>query len=107
VSFSSTLPLFISGHVLITVCRGKRAVGVEYVPNPIFQPNANRSLVRSVRAKKLVVVSAGTFGSPAILERSGIGGKDILDKAGVQQIVDLPGVGEHYQGAQLLLEVPS
>ena len=58
----------------------------------------DKELVRTVRARKLVVVSAGTFGSPAILERSGIGGKDILEKAGVPQIVDLPGVGEHYQG---------
>lgn len=77
--------------------RGKRAVGVEYVANPIFQPNADTTL-KTVRAKKLVVVSAGTFGSPGILERSGIGAKAVLDRAGVEQIVDLPGVGEHYQG---------
>jgi alcohol oxidase len=51
-----------------------------------------------VKASRLVVVSAGAFGSPNILERSGIGSKEILDKNGISQLVDLPGVGEHYMG---------
>ncbi len=67
------------------------------MPNPRFQPDSTAE-PRSVRAKKLVVISAGTFGSPGILERSGIGAKDVLEKAGVKQVVDLPGVGENYQG---------
>ena len=84
--------------------RGKRAVGIEYVPNPLFQEGVEPD-AKIVRAKKLVVIGAGTFGSPAILERSGIGAKDILEKAGVEQIVDLPGVGENYQG-ELLAPFP-
>lgn len=52
----------------------------------------------SYQSNRLVVVAAGAFGSPSILERSGIGAKDILEKAGVKQLVDLPGVGENYQG---------
>ena len=79
--------------------RGARAVGVEYVNDPVTNPEGD-SHVRVVRATKLVVVSAGAFGSPEILERSGIGAKDILDKHGVRQIVDLPGVGENYQGTK-------
>jgi alcohol oxidase len=51
-----------------------------------------------VRATKLVLVSAGAFGSPGILERSGIGAKDVLERVGVRQRIDLPGVGENYQG---------
>ncbi|KAG1859672.1 GMC oxidoreductase-domain-containing protein [Suillus subluteus] len=51
-----------------------------------------------VRASKLVVVSAGAFGSPAILERSGIGAEAILKRCDIQQLVDLPGVGENYCG---------
>lgn len=35
--------------------------------------------------------------SPQILELSGIGRKDILDKAGVEVKVELPGVGENLQ----------
>lgn len=50
------------------------------------------------RASQLVVVSAGAFGSPTILERSGIGAKARLDQLGVKVYADLPGVGEAYQG---------
>ncbi|KAK0520317.1 hypothetical protein OC842_007142 [Tilletia horrida] len=44
-----------------------------------------------------VVVSAGVVNSPQILELSGIGNKDILAKAGIKTVVDLPGVGENLQ----------
>jgi alcohol oxidase len=55
-----------------------------------------------VRATKLILVSAGAFGSPGILERSGIGAKDVLERVGVKQRIDLPGVGENYQDHDLL-----
>lgn len=77
--------------------RGKRAVGVEYVPNSRFHPTAKHK-VRVARARRLVVVSAGAFGSPAILERSGIGGSLVLRNNSITAVVDLPGVGENYQG---------
>ena len=54
-----------------------------------------------MRGKKLVLISAGAFGSPGILERSGIGAKDVLERVGVKQRIDLPGVGENYQGFPL------
>ena len=60
-------------------------------------PDANDT-VHVARAKKLVVLSAGAFGSPAILERSGIGRKDVLERNGIEQKVDLPMVGENYNG---------
>jgi alcohol oxidase len=78
--------------------RGKRAVGIEFSSDPVSFPDADQSL-SIVRASKLVVVSAGTFGSPTILERSGIGAEAILKRCGIEQLVDLPGVGENYQGA--------
>ena len=53
-------------------------------------------------ARRLVVLSAGTIGSPAILERSGIGSKEVLEKAGVKHMVDLPGVGENHIGLSLM-----
>lgn len=46
---------------------------------------------------KLIVVAAGAMGSPLILERSGIGASSILSKAGIKQLVNLPGVGANYQ----------
>jgi choline dehydrogenase len=47
-----------------------------------------------VRAPK-VVVSAGAYGSPALLLRSGIGPAAHLARAGVQPLHDLAGVGEN------------
>ncbi len=41
--------------------------------------------------------------APAVLERSGIGSADRLGKLGIAGIVDLPGVGENYQGSQSVL----
>jgi len=51
-----------------------------------------------MRASKLVIVSAGAFGSPEILERSGIGAEAVLKRCGIDPVVNLPGVGENYQG---------
>ncbi|KAJ6519466.1 GMC oxidoreductase-domain-containing protein [Mycena sanguinolenta] len=88
---------------VLTRCRvkrvifeGTRAVGVEYVSDTVLEPDASPA-VHTVRASRLVVVSAGAFGSPTILERSGIGGLDILRAHGVTPLVDLPGVGRNYQ----------
>jgi choline dehydrogenase len=42
-----------------------------------------------------VVLSAGTYGSPPILMRSGIGPADHLASVGIDVLVDLPGVGSN------------
>ncbi|KAI0066446.1 alcohol oxidase-like protein [Artomyces pyxidatus] len=73
-----------------------QASGVEFVWNPQLLPDADRD-VHTVMASRLVVISAGTFGSPGILERSGIGHSEVLKKVGVEMLVDLPGVGKGYQ----------
>ena len=44
-----------------------------------------------------IVLCAGAFESPAILERSGIGSKPILSAANVPVLYGLPGVGENLQ----------
>jgi alcohol oxidase len=62
----------------------------------VIHPGADQS-VQTALATKLVVISAGAFGSPTILERSGIGSRDVVEAAGVESFVDLPGVGENYQ----------
>jgi alcohol oxidase len=78
--------------------RKGRAVGVEYV-----NENDSKGGRIVVKASRLVVVSAGAFGSPTILERSGVGSKKILDKNGITQIVDLRGVGENYMGIMQII----
>ncbi|KAI0066420.1 alcohol oxidase-like protein [Artomyces pyxidatus] len=76
--------------------QNNRASGVEFVWNRQLLADADRS-VHTVKATRLIVVSAGAFGSPGILERSGIGSPKVLAKVGVETRVDLPGVGEGYQ----------
>ncbi|KAI1785923.1 alcohol oxidase-like protein [Ganoderma leucocontextum] len=78
-----------------------KATGVEYVQNSKVLPGADK-LPHIARATKLVVLSAGAFGSPGILERSGIGAKNILERNGIEQVVDLPGVGENYNDHPLI-----
>ncbi|KAH8929025.1 GMC oxidoreductase [Atractiella rhizophila] len=56
-----------------------------------------------VQAKKLVILSAGALNSPLILERSGIGRKEVLEHAGVKQRVELS-VGEDLQDHSLLYQ---
>ncbi|KAI8931137.1 hypothetical protein NX059_011491 [Plenodomus lindquistii] len=83
----------------------KRASGVEYTPNPEFQVEIGLTAqpVKSVKARKLVVVTCGACGTPPVLERSGVGEKKILERAGVPVVEDLPGVGKDYQDHHLLL----
>jgi 5-(hydroxymethyl)furfural/furfural oxidase len=50
--------------------------------------------VRSVRATREVILSAGAIHSPAILQRSGIGPAALLGQIGVPVVTDLP-VGEN------------
>ena len=83
--------------------RNGRAVGIEYTTDARSPEEISGELV-TVKASKLVVVSAGAFGSPSILERSGIGAPSVLEKHNIPILVDSPGVGENYQGRSRTLE---
>ena len=65
-----------------------RAVGVDYVA-------AGRRL--HVRAAREVILSAGSIGTPAVLQRSGIGPAAALESLGIDVAADAPGVGENLQ----------
>ncbi|KAI0354316.1 alcohol oxidase-like protein [Trametes cingulata] len=88
-------------HVKKVIFDGKRATGVQYLANTRFHPGSKPEICTAT-ARRLVVVSAGAFGSPAILERSGIGSKELLRRLGIDQVVELPGVGENYQDHQII-----
>ncbi|THI96960.1 FAD-binding protein [Nocardioides sp.] len=66
-----------------------RAVGA------VLRSSAGQTTV--VRARREVIVSCGAIDSPALLMRSGIGPRDVLEAAGIDVLVDLPGVGENLQ----------
>ena len=44
-----------------------------------------------------IILCAGVFESPAILERSGIGSRAVLEAANIPLLYELPGVGENLQ----------
>ncbi|KAF2730970.1 alcohol oxidase [Polyplosphaeria fusca] len=97
--------LLVESRVRRVLFEGDRAVGVEYEPEPTFMtelPGTKRD-VRSVKARKQVVVSAGVLGTPSILERSGVGKRALLDQLSIPVVSDLPGVGEEYQDHHFLL----
>ncbi|MEQ9547021.1 MAG: GMC family oxidoreductase N-terminal domain-containing protein [Marinobacter sp.] len=48
-------------------------------------------------ASREVILSAGSIGSPQLLQLSGIGPADLLKQHGIPMIRDLPGVGENLQ----------
>ncbi len=85
--------------------KDNKATGVEYTPNSEFQAEIGLTAhpAITVKARKMVVVTCGACGTPPVLERSGVGDKKILDKAGVSVVEDLPGVGKDYQDHHLLL----
>ena len=70
------------------VLEDKTAKGVEYVVN---------GKAETAATSNEVILSAGSIGSPHILQLSGIGDKDILEKAGVDVKHHLPGVGQNLQ----------
>ncbi|KAI4865970.1 GMC oxidoreductase-domain-containing protein [Hypoxylon rubiginosum] len=78
----------------------KKAVGVIYRPNPAFCPNPKP---RTIKARRMVVLSCGSLGSPLVLERSGVGNTEIVKRSGVELVADLPGVGENYDDHHMMV----
>lgn len=76
------------------IFENKRAVGVEYL----------RAGVKiQVRAKREVILSGGAVNSPQLLQLSGVGPGDVLQRHGIEVVADLPGVGENLQDHVMLL----
>lgn len=50
-----------------------------------------------ISAKKEVILAAGALQSPQVLELSGIGQKELLQKHNIPVVIDSPGVGENLQ----------
>jgi len=63
-----------------------------------FRPrNGGPGDLFTVAARKEVILALGVVHSPQILQVSGVGPKDLLEEAGIQVVVDLPGVGQNFQ----------
>ncbi len=70
------------------ILEGRRAGGV------VVQHGGE---VKSIRARREVILSAGAFGSPQLLMLSGIGRGDELQRHGIAPVYELPGVGQNLQ----------
>ncbi|KAJ7243034.1 alcohol oxidase [Mycena rebaudengoi] len=55
----------------------------------------DQSTLSTVVARKEVILSAGTIGTPSILLHSGVGDKIVLQALGISSILDLPSVGKN------------
>lgn len=100
----NNLYLRTNSRVSRVIFEGDKAVGVAYVPvrNRGHQGQLQETIVR---ARKMVVLSSGTLGTPQILERSGVGKAEHLKKLGIPVVSDLPGVGEQYQDHYTTLSI--
>jgi choline dehydrogenase-like flavoprotein len=65
---------------------GKCATGVEF---------SSRGEAYQVDAKRETILAAGAIGSPQLLQLSGIGRAELLNKLQIPVVHDLPGVGEN------------
>jgi choline dehydrogenase-like flavoprotein len=70
---------------------GKRAIGVSYLHE------RDRSQMRTVRARREVIVSAGTANTAKLLQISGVGPAGLLALLGVPVVHALAGVGENFR----------
>jgi choline dehydrogenase-like flavoprotein len=70
------------------VFEGKRAVGVEY---------RVKGQLKTVSARHEVIVSAGAFGSPQLLQLSGVGRREDIEPHGIPMVHELEGVGQNLQ----------
>lgn len=73
------------------------ATGVVF--RPADDPEGNAT---TVSAGKEVIVSAGAIHTPQVLQLSGIGPSALLESAGIETVVDLPGVGKNFQDHPML-----
>ena len=67
---------------------GTRISGIEFLEGAVQ---------RSAQSRVETILSAGSIGSPQILQLSGVGPASLLRDRGVPVAVDLPGVGENLQ----------
>ncbi len=82
------LKIVTSAHVQKINFKGKKAESVSF-----YQGNE----VVTVKARREIILSAGSIGSPHILQVSGVGDSNKLKKNGIQTVHELKGVGKNLQ----------
>ncbi|MBT5917976.1 MAG: choline dehydrogenase, partial [Alphaproteobacteria bacterium] len=85
----SNVQIYTNAQATSIEFEGKRASGVRYIKGG---PSGK---TRTVRARREVIISAGTINTPRLLQISGVGPAGLLNDINVPVVQDLPGVGQH------------
>ena len=92
----SNLKIEVKAHVKQINFEGKKAIGISYWKN-------NKLI--TIKANKEVILSAGSIGSPHILQTSGIGDEKKLKELGIPVVHHNPYVGKNLQDHLMLRPV--
>ena len=84
----ANLRLVLRAHVERLVFEGRRCVGATY---------RERGQRREIRARREVILSAGTINSPQVLQLSGVGAPEHLRSLGIDVVLESPDVGRNLQ----------
>jgi choline dehydrogenase-like flavoprotein len=84
------LQLLVNSYVAKVQIRKSTAKGVD-----VFSRD-DASAKTSISAKKEVILAAGGIHTPQILQLSGIGPRDLLERLDIPVVEDLPGVGANF-----------
>jgi choline dehydrogenase len=82
----ANLTISTQSHATRILFEGQKAIGVEY------QTPEGR---KTAYAKGEIVASGGVYGSPQLLQLSGVGPGELLQEFGVPVVRDMEGVGKH------------
>tara|TARA_Y100001970_G_scaffold294373_1_gene452113 strand:+ start:17372 stop:18982 length:1611 start_codon:yes stop_codon:yes gene_type:complete len=91
ISKRSNLRVVKNTHVARIIFDGSNAIGIE-----CFHKK-KPGLLKKYFSSTEIILSAGTVNSPQILQLSGLGNVDHLNKLGIPIIENLPGIGENLQ----------
>jgi len=84
------LQILVNSYVAKVQIKRSTAKGVD-----VFS-RADRSKKTSISAKKEVILAAGAVHTPQILQLSGVGPRDLLERLSIPVVEDLPGVGANF-----------
>ncbi|WP_315705800.1 MULTISPECIES: choline dehydrogenase [unclassified Bradyrhizobium] len=84
------LAVFSHAQAMQIIVENGEATGVQYASGPM-------KVVKTVRARREVILSAGVFQTPQLLMLSGIGPADELRRHGLSVVHDAPEIGQNLQ----------
>lgn len=88
--------VLITGQKVVKINLSRDHEGLRARSVRIIERGDNSS-VRTVSARKEIILAAGTIHTPQILQLSGVGPRNVLEAAKIPVLLHLPGVGSNFQ----------